>query len=98
MKLTFLALVVIVLISGCQSEPASQDAEPKSGTTTANKTSEPTGQADSEIKQGMEMAAVKKLKGAPKDTKHEHGANGAEIDFWIYDDLTVKFENGKVIE
>lgn len=44
------------------------------------------------------MAEEKKIKGAPKDTPHEHGEGGAEIDIWKYDDGDVRFNNGKVTE
>jgi len=44
----------------------------------------------------MEMADVKKALGAPRETKHEHGSGGAEVDIWTYEDRTVTFENGKV--
>lgn len=98
MKLAPFILVTGLLISGCQSEPATQDAAPKSEATSTGSSVESASDAASEIKVGMSMVDVKKIKGAPKDTKHDHGPNDSELDFWVYEDQTVKFQDGKVVE
>jgi outer membrane protein assembly factor BamE (lipoprotein component of BamABCDE complex) len=96
MKAAWLLVVVGVLIVGCQSENAGTGAEPSSSTSTSASAGTP-GQA-SQVKPGMSMADVKKIMGAPKSTRHDHGPNNSELDFWVYDDITVKFQDGKVAE
>lgn len=102
-KILSLALLMLAVgLIGCQGqEPEQASAEQPS--VAAEKPSTPTASSEpsassSVIKPGMDMAEVKKLKGVPKETKHEHGAGGAELDIWIYEDQTVTFSNGKIAE
>lgn len=98
MKIAPLLLLAGVLIAGCQSETTTQTAAPNNEASADSNTAKPSGDTAAEIKTGMSMADVKKIKGAPKDTKHDHGPNDSELDFWVYDDHTVKFQDGKVVE
>ncbi len=114
MKALLFALVAAAMVAGCQSEaPATENApEPAPVTTETSATTEapaaateaPTTDAEATpasgeaVTVGMTMADVKKAKGTPKDTRHEHGPSGSEIDFWVYEDQTVKFQDGKVVE
>lgn len=102
MKVPPLMLAVLVL-GGCQG--AAEDSSSTSTNPPSTTTSEPAKPtdaamptADAKITVGMSMADVKKIKGAPNETKHEHGAAGEEVDLWIYPDQTVRFSNGKVAE
>ncbi|MCA0360118.1 MAG: hypothetical protein LCH41_03595 [Armatimonadetes bacterium] len=79
-------------------ETATQTDTSNSGASASDNTPKPSGDTASGVKPGMSMADVKKIKGAPKDTKHDHGPNGSEIDLWIYADQTVKFQDGKVVD
>ena len=101
MKVCFYSVLCLFAIAGCQSEPPApvegKDSTSKSSAASGSQ-GEATAVAIAKIRPGMDMSEVKKLKGTPKDTKHEHGAQGAEIDLWIYDDETVKFQDGKVVE
>jgi hypothetical protein len=104
MKNVMLALLTTICVAGCQSPESAPESPAKAEVSTTPKETAPenapTEPVASETKAvvaaGMDMAEVKKLKGAPKDTKHEHGPNGSEVDLWIYDDETVRFQDGKV--
>ncbi|NUL82063.1 MAG: hypothetical protein HUU60_04975 [Armatimonadetes bacterium] len=106
-----ITLLVVLLLSGCQKDSTETTATTDDSartTTTAPASTEATGSTDSstpatateatEVKAGMDMAEVKKLRGAPKEAKHEHGPGGAEIDIWVYEDREVRFEGGKVVD
>lgn len=102
-KILSLALLVLAVgLVGCQGQETEQ-ATNGQPSVAAEKPSTPVASSESSssssaLKPGMDMAEVKKLKGVPKETKHEHGAGGAELDIWIYEDQTVTFTNGKIAE
>lgn len=102
MKLAPIFLLIGILVAGCQSGTPEASQKAESAASGSSATSDPGLSAKDSgkegIKPGMNMADVKKIKGAPKDTKHDHGPNDSEIDLWIYEDQTVKFQNGKVVE
>lgn len=82
----------------CQSS-VDESTNQSSTTETQNSVSSEVEPADSmveKIEPGMNMADVKKIKGAPDDTAHEHGEGGSEVDIWKYKDGDVKFVDGKV--
>lgn len=92
MKGTILVLLcTLSVLIGCQSEDnlSNPDQNSTSVEGSASTTSD-------EVTEGMEMADVKKIKGAPDDTRHEHGDEGAEIDIWVYGSEEVRFVDGKV--
>lgn len=93
-------LFAVLVLAGCQGAAEESSTTPPSTTTSepAKPTDAATPTADAKITPGMSMADVKKIKGAPNETKHEHGAAGEEVDLWIYSDQTVRFSNGKVAE
>ncbi len=87
--------LLAVALSGCSSPEQPATPAPETPVTTGSTPSaEPTTAATVAV--GMDTAQVKEIKGAPDDSKHEHGAGGAELDIWIYKDAKVTFENGKV--
>lgn len=98
MKFAPLLLLSGILIAGCNSKPAAEAPAPSSNPTTTESAPASGTETVAEITTGMTMADVKKIKGAPTDTKHDHGPNGSELDFWVYDDITIKFQDGKVVE
>jgi hypothetical protein len=100
MKFLPLALFFVLGSVGCQSSDSVPESTTKQEATTSTSASseQPKGDSPAKVTAGMGMADVKKLKGAPKDTKHEHGPNGSEIDIWIFDDETVRFQDGKVVQ
>lgn len=112
MKFASLLLVAAGLLAGCQSasEPPAPSTEekpeaaasamesPSSSSPSQPAASEPAETSADQVTPGMSMADVKKIKGAPKDTKHDHGPDNSELDFWIYDDVTVQFKDGKVVK
>lgn len=102
MTLGLAFLVLGALNVGCQGQEGVQSSNEPSANSSQKLTepaASPEASADSsQVKPGMDMTEVKKLKGVPKETKHEHGAGDAEIDIWIYEDQTVTFTNGKVSE
>lgn len=93
-------LFAVLVLAGCQGAAEESSTTPSSTATSepAKPTDVATPTADAKITVGMSMADVKKIKGAPNETKHAHGAAGEEIDHWIYSDQTVRFSNGKVAE
>jgi PBP1b-binding outer membrane lipoprotein LpoB len=97
MKGVSVLLLAGFVLVGCQSEAPTTEPAPKTSTSETTKT-EPTVETAAKVEPGMSMADVKKILGAPKETKHEHGSGGAELDFWVYADQTVKFDGGKVVE
>jgi hypothetical protein len=87
----------MAVLFGCQSSEV--ESEASAPTNASEQAAAPSGEkeaasSDDAITAGMEMADVKKIKGAPNSTAHEHGAGGAEIDIWKYDDGEVRFVNG----
>jgi hypothetical protein len=100
MKFLPLALFLVLGAVGCQSSDSVPETSTKQEATRPASASadHPEGDSPAKVTAGMGMADVKKLKGAPKDTKHEHGPNGSEIDLWIFDDETVRFQDGKVVQ
>jgi PBP1b-binding outer membrane lipoprotein LpoB len=96
-KIIPLLLIVAISVAGCQSEAPAPEPEAKKETSVS--TSEPESKKkEAAVEVGMSMADVKKIKGAPKETKHAHGPNDAELDLWVYTDQTVKFQDGKVVD
>jgi hypothetical protein len=90
------ALVAAVLaLAGCQNPPEASPAEPAAAKPATPAPTEPA-PAGGEVKPGMDMAAVQRAKGRPKDAKHLHGPNGEEVDVWVYSDGEVRFVNGVV--
>jgi hypothetical protein len=102
MKFAPLALVIFgFLIAGCQPEAPTEPAKAESAAPTTAASAdpaEPKKEAEATVKPGMSMADVKKILGAPNETKHEHGPAGSELDFWVYATRTVKFQDGKDVE
>jgi hypothetical protein len=104
MKFLPLMLLLGLLAVGCQSSAPTteattqQSSTAKESTQPAQANGESAAETSEAVKPGMSMAEVKKIKGAPKDTRHDHGPNNSELDFWVYDDQTVKFQDGKVVE
>ncbi len=103
MKVTVLLLVLVsVFLVGCQGEDTGVAGDEASTSVTeggATSASAP-GQKDGEnaVSAGMEMADVKKIKGTPDETRHEHGTDGEEVDIWVYGTEEVRFVDGKVGE
>lgn len=96
MKILYLLpLLAMVCLCGCQAA----EEEPSTGgsESATSKASEST-DTSTAIEAGMEMADVKKIKGAPDHTRHEHGDEGAEIDIWVYGSEEIRFVDGKVEE
>lgn len=91
-----------VFVIGCQGQEAAPKETEQASVSSNKPTETPTAPEavakTSVAKPGMDMAEVKKLKGVPKETKHEHGPAGAELDIWVYDDETITFTNGKIAE
>lgn len=102
MILSLVLLLMGTLTIGCQVKGGESGDKPQSNVSpeksTAPSPSEEAGAEAGTIKPGMDMAEVKKLKGVPKETKHEHGSGGSEIDIWVYEGQTVTFTDGKVSE
>jgi PBP1b-binding outer membrane lipoprotein LpoB len=103
MKLTSLLLLAVLALSGCQSASTTTETETKPEPP-ATASPEPVTPAPAEtaktVKPGMTMQEVHAMKGAPKESKHQHGAGpgGSEIDLWVYEDQTIRFQVGKVVE
>lgn len=88
MSKSFLLIAVFVTLFavGCGSAPSDAPA--------TNETKNTTNQTQ-QVEVGMEAAKIKEIKGAPDDSRHEHGPNGEEIDVWIWKDLRVTLQGGK---
>lgn len=93
-----MTLLVVLLLAGCQKDSTESTTTAPASTEATGSTDPSTPAATTEVKAGMDMAAVKKLLGVPKDARHEHGPGGAEIDIWVYEDREVRFEGGKVVD
>lgn len=98
LRITHLVLLGGVLVAGCQLESPTQSSTPEKESVAPSSPAASRNDAEPEVKPGMSMADVKKIKGTPKETRHDHGPNDSELDFWVYDDQTVKFQDGKVVE
>lgn len=98
MRIALLVLLGGVLIAGCQPESPPHSSTPENEAVAPSSSAASRNDAAPEVKPGMSMADVKKIKGTPKDTRHDHGPNNSELDFWVYEDMTVKFQDGKVVE
>jgi hypothetical protein len=100
MKFLPFAVFFVFGLVGCQNSDSVPEttSTQEAATPTSAPSEQPKGDPSAKVAVGMGMADVKKLKGAPRDTKHEHGPNGSEIDIWIFDDETVRFQDGKVVK
>lgn len=91
--LVYLALFSALVVFGCGSPAENTGDAPAS--TTSSGDAEP---SQGELKVGMDVAEVKRIKGAPDESRHEHGPAGEEIDVWIWKDVSATISDGKVIE
>ena len=103
MKITPLVWVAGIVLLGCQSAPAPAEPETKTAppaTPSTEAVTPATSGATKSVKAGMTMQEVHSVKGDPKSTQHQHGAGpgGSEIDLWVYEDQTIRFQDGKVVE
>lgn len=91
-------MLLSIFLVACQSSVDESTNQTSTTETPSSASSEvaPADSAAEKIEPGMNMADVKKIKGAPDDTAHEHGEGGSEVDIWKYKDGDVKFVNGKV--